>query len=151
MDVRADRLVVIAEGVRRARAGGGRQRAGCRTHGIRRPYFVFVGALDARKDPLSRLRTWEVAKRAGAEVELVLAGTASRQAPTDMGGAPQLGYLDQSSLVDLYSAVTSLLFPSRYEGFGLPILEAMACGCQASDLPQLESARGGWRRRCDRR
>jgi glycosyltransferase involved in cell wall biosynthesis len=46
-----------------------------------------------------------------------------------MSGAVQLGRVDDQELADLYSAASCLLFPSRYEGFGLPCLEAMACGC----------------------
>jgi glycosyltransferase involved in cell wall biosynthesis len=112
---------------------------------VRGPYLVFVGALDARKDPAALLRAWEVARRAGAEVELVLAGAASRQAPADMGPARRLGYLEHGALVDLYSAATCLVFPSRYEGFGLPVLEAMACGCPVvtyrnSSLPEVAGA-----------
>jgi len=40
-----------------------------------------------------------------------------------------LGQVDDAELADLYAAAGCLLFPSRYEGFGLPCLEAMACGC----------------------
>ena len=142
-EVPEDRLVVIPEGIASgfARAEGAHVRVAER-HGLTRPYFVFVGALDARKDPGGLLRSWEVARRAGANLDLVLAGAASRQAPSEMGAARRLGYLEHSALVDLYSAATCLLFPSRYEGFGLPILEAMACGCPAvtyrnSSLPEV--------------
>src|SRR5215472_9927494 len=142
-EVPEERLVVIPEGVAPgfAPAEGTHVRVAER-HGLTGPYFVFVGALDARKDPRGLLQSWEAAKRAGANLDLVLAGAASRQAPAEMGAARRLGYLEHSALVDLYSSATCLLFPSRYEGFGLPILEAMACGCPAvtyrnSSLPEV--------------
>jgi glycosyltransferase involved in cell wall biosynthesis len=141
--VPAERLVVVAEGVAPGfRPSADARERVARRHGIRGPYLLFVGALDARKDPRALLRAWRVAIAAGADVELVLAGASSRQAPADMGPARRLGYLDLPALVDLYSAATCLVFPSRYEGFGLPLLEAMACGCPAvayrnSSLPEV--------------
>jgi glycosyltransferase involved in cell wall biosynthesis len=48
-----------------------------------------------------------------------------------------LGYLSDEALINLYRASDALLFPTRYEGFGLPLLEAMAAECPiiASDIP----------------
>ncbi len=46
-----------------------------------------------------------------------------------MDGAVQVGRVADDVLADLYSAAACLVFSSRYEGFGLPCLEAMACGC----------------------
>jgi glycosyltransferase involved in cell wall biosynthesis len=141
--VAPDRLVVVPEGVAAGfrPAEGARERV-ARDRGIEKPYLLFVGALDVRKDPAALLRAWRVALAAGADVDLVLAGAAGRQAPADMGTARRLGYMDHASLVDLYSAAACLVFPSRYEGFGLPLLEAMACGCPAvayanSSLPEV--------------
>jgi glycosyltransferase involved in cell wall biosynthesis len=62
-------------------------------------------------------------------VDLVLAGSPGRQAPADLPGARRLGQVTHAELVDLYSAAACFVFPSRNEGFGLPLLEAMACGC----------------------
>src|SRR5438552_17107240 len=64
-----------------------------------------------------------------------------------MSGAIQLGRVDDEELADLYSAASCLLFPSRYEGFGLPCLEAMACGCPVaafsnSSLPEVVNGGG---------
>ena len=106
------------------------------------PYLLFVGALDVRKDPRGLLRAWRTAQAAGLTAPLVVAGEPGRQAPTDMGGARILGHLDGDDLVDLLSAAGCLLFPSLYEGFGLPALEAMACGClvvayRNSSLPEV--------------
>lgn len=92
-------------------------------------YLLFVGALDARKDPHALLRAWTTARLAHPDLKLVIAGAPGRQAPPSMSGAIQLGRVDDDELADLYSAAGCLVFPSRYEGFGLPCLEAMACGC----------------------
>jgi glycosyltransferase involved in cell wall biosynthesis len=92
-------------------------------------YLLFVGALDARKDPAGLLRAWSIAKAARPGLQLVIAGAPGRQAPPTMPGATGVGRVDNLELADLYTAAGCLVFPSRYEGFGLPCLEAMACGC----------------------
>jgi glycosyltransferase involved in cell wall biosynthesis len=97
--------------------------------GLDGTYLLFVGALDARKDPRSLLAAWARARDSRPELQLVIAGAPGRQAPPAMDGAMQLGRVDEEGLADLYTAAGCLLFPSRYEGFGLPCLEAMACGC----------------------
>jgi glycosyltransferase involved in cell wall biosynthesis len=93
------------------------------------PYLLFVGALDARKDPDALLRATKVARQSHPDLELVIAGDPGAQAPATMHGAIQVGRVDDEDLADLYSAAGCLVFSSRYEGFGLPCLEAMACGC----------------------
>ena len=72
----------------------------------------------------------------------MIAGDPGRQAPPTMPGAKMLGRVDDAELADLYTAAGCLVFPSRYEGFGLPCLEAMACGCPVaayrnSSLPEV--------------
>ncbi len=105
-------------------------------------YLLFVGALDARKDPVSLLRAWAAAREIRPELKLAVAGDPGRQAPRTMPGASLLGRVGDEDLADLYAAAGCLVFPSRYEGFGLPCLEAMACGCPVaafrnSSLPEV--------------
>jgi glycosyltransferase involved in cell wall biosynthesis len=98
-------------------------------HGVDGPYLLFVGALDARKDPASLMRAWQIARSEYPRLQLVIAGPPSKQAPTLMRDVINVGRVSDKDLCDLYSAASCLVFPSRYEGFGLPCLEAMACGC----------------------
>jgi glycosyltransferase involved in cell wall biosynthesis len=115
--------------------------------GLEPGYLLFVGALDARKDPRSLLRAWAAAKEVRPELELVVAGDPGRQAPATMPGARRLGRVGDEELADLYTAAGCLVFPSRYEGFGLPCLEAMASGCPVaafrnSSLPEVVGEAG---------
>jgi glycosyltransferase involved in cell wall biosynthesis len=118
-----------------------------RRWGLKPGYLLFVGSLDARKDPKSLLRAWRTATSAGQDLELVIAGDPGSQAPPNMGAAHRLGDVDDAELADLYAAAGCLLFPSRYEGFGLPCLEAMACGCPVaafrnSSVPEVVDGAG---------
>ena len=115
--------------------------------GLAPGYLFFVGALDARKDPQALLGAWTAARSVTGGIELVIAGQPGKQAPASMPGARMLGQVDDSELADLYTSAGCLVFPSRYEGFGLPCLEAMACGCPVatyrnSSLPEVVAEAG---------
>ena len=115
--------------------------------GVEPGYLLFVGALDARKDPASLLRAWTAAREVRPELQLVVAGNRGPQAPPNMPGATMLGRVDDGELADLYTAAGCFMFASRYEGFGLPCLEAMACGCPVatfrnSSLPEVVGEAG---------
>src|SRR5256885_4205286 len=115
--------------------------------GVGGPYLLFVGALDARKDPAALLAASNSARSSLPDLTLIIAGGPGRQGPADMPGAVRVGRVDDDSLADLYSAARCLVFPSRYEGFGLPCLEAMACGCPVaafrnSSLPEVVGGAG---------
>ena len=90
-------------------------------HGLATPFVLQVGTVEPRKD----VATLAAACRRAC-VPLVLAGAAPPgRAPA---GARLLGYVPRAQLAALYGAATVVAYASRYEGFGLPPLEAMACG-----------------------
>ncbi len=89
-------------------------------------YLLFVGAVEPRKDPLEALAA---AKAVG--LPLVVVGPhrdAALVRALHEGGADVRGYVEHEELVRLYQRAACLVFPTRYEGFGLPAAEAMACG-----------------------
>ena len=142
-----ERITVVAEGVGpayRPEPGAAERVAG--RWGLRAGYLLFVGALDRRKDPVALVRAWRAVRRAGHDLELVVACPPVADAGA-LGGARLLQGLPDEDVADLYRAAGCLVFPSRYEGVGLPVLEAMACGCPVvtysnSSLPEVAGEAG---------
>ncbi len=105
--------------------------------GIDRPYVLCVGALQARKNVPRAIEAFARLAGRDTDCELVVAG-GDRGGRTDVldailrtrmtGRVHLVGHVEEQELPALYSAARALLFPSLYEGFGLPALEAMACG-----------------------
>ena len=94
-----------------------------------RPYFLFLGTLEPRKNVARLLEAWrEVRKQ--HDVDLLLAGRVRPDfpAPATEPGLRLLGEIPESDLPGLYSGAVACVYPSLYEGFGLPVLEAMQCG-----------------------
>jgi glycosyltransferase involved in cell wall biosynthesis len=97
-------------------------------------YLLFVGALQARKDPVTAI---EALSLVDTGLRLVLVGPdkgaerKSRDAVARLGlnGRVEFaGHVEMDELASLYRDAEALVFPSRYEGFGLPVVEAMASG-----------------------
>jgi glycosyltransferase involved in cell wall biosynthesis len=108
-----------------------------RVLGIESPaYLLYVGNLEPRKNLRRLIRAWEIAQRSvPEEIELVVAGAKGSSLVFEqvaLGAVPPrvrfTGYVPDQHLPALYAGSLALVYPSLYEGFGLPPLEAMACG-----------------------
>jgi glycosyltransferase involved in cell wall biosynthesis len=119
-------------------------RPAARSHG--RPYFLFVGTLEPRKNIARLLEAWRQVKR-DCEVDLALAGRTRADFPAIQPepGLRLLGAVADAELPGLYSGAIAVLYPSLYEGFGLPVLEAMQCGALVitSRDPAIQEVTGG--------
>jgi glycosyltransferase involved in cell wall biosynthesis len=95
----------------------------------RRPYFLVTGTLEPRKNIGVLVEAWHELRKV-VEVDLVFAGRRRRDFPglAEEEGLRVLGAVEEETLPSLFSNAAALLFPSFYEGFGLPALEAMQCG-----------------------
>lgn len=124
-----------------------------RKHALGGPFVVHVGDLQPRKNQIGLIRAFEevVVNNPQLPHWLVLVGKGKFHAAEVHEAARRsrvaerirfTGYVDDEELRQIYSAADLFVFPSLYEGFGLPILEAMACGCpvacsKATAMPEV--------------
>jgi glycosyltransferase involved in cell wall biosynthesis len=139
------RVVAVGEGVDHlpppAPEAG---RRALRRHGVRGPFLLVVGTLEPRKNVQTALRAYRAAcPRLPRGTMLALAGPRGWGEPPIP--APGVVFLDDLSfpeLVALYGLASACIYVPRYEGFGLPPVEAMACGCPviSTPVPSVEGA-----------
>jgi glycosyltransferase involved in cell wall biosynthesis len=146
LGVERDRVRVVPPGVSAQLS----PTAGPRPAGLERPYVLAVGTASARKNLELLDRLAPRLREAG--LETVIAGSdrsylrpPSAPAGARGSGALRLGYVGEADLPALYAHAEVLAMPSLYEGFGLPCVEAMACGTPvvAADRAALPEACGG--------
>jgi len=108
-------------------------------HGLDRPYLIYVGTINKRKNLPNMIRAFALAREhvrsdalfaiagrigfGGGEVQQTIADAQAG------GFVKLLGYVADEDVPALYSGALGLLFATLYEGFGIPVLEAFGCGC----------------------
>lgn len=110
------------------------------------PYLLYAGTIEPRKNVPLLLEIWRELRRDHA-IDLVLAGRRradSIEIPPEPG-LRVLGLTEEDELAKLLAGAIALVYPSHYEGFGLPVLEAMQCGTPviASNDPAIAEVAGG--------
>jgi glycosyltransferase involved in cell wall biosynthesis len=118
---------------------------------IKKPFILYLGTLEPRKNIERIIDAYASLTSYHKTFDLVLAGSIGWKSESIFERIEKYnlkenvhitGYISQSEQVALYNRATCFVFPSLYEGFGMPALEAMACGCpviasNASSLPEV--------------
>ena len=136
----SDKVVVVRPGISEIFSPVGR------THSASRPYFLFVGSCKAHKNLARILRAFKES-RLDEQFQLIATGTASSDIvmllnQLEISAVQFIGPTSDAELASLYRGACGLIFTSIYEGFGLPIVESMACGTpvltsNAASMPEV--------------
>jgi glycosyltransferase involved in cell wall biosynthesis len=120
-------------------------------HQIQRPFFLAVGSVQPRKNLARLVEAFAQVRLGHPDVHLAIVGPRGFRASSLqdtivsrglVDAVRLLGYVSDDELAALYNAAIALVYPSVYEGFGLPVVEAMACGrpviaANTSSLPEV--------------
>lgn len=131
--IERDRIAVVPHGVRVATPTPDAVAAFRAAHGLARPYVLWTGTREPRKNLPGLLAAFELVAAADPELELVLVGPAGwgEEAGVPAGVRARVHHLGRLSWPDLqlaYAGARAFCFPSLWEGFGMPVLEAMGHG-----------------------
>lgn len=120
------------------------------------PFLIYVGGAEEHKGLIPALQSWLNARSVNPQLKIVIVGSAGdpwkvaiQKHLADQGvtGAIFAGYMPDDELWELYSRALALIFPSKYEGFGFPVLEAMklgtpVIGSNAASIPEVIGPEG---------
>ncbi|MCC2312931.1 glycosyltransferase family 4 protein [Cellulomonas xiejunii] len=136
--IEADRIRVVRHGVHPADVSPQDVAGWRRRTGVERPYVLWCGTLEPRKNVRGVVAAFAAAQAQGLEHDLVLVGPRGWGAEQEHvaravdavrpGSVRLLGRLSAADLQTAYAGASAFVFPSLWEGFGLPVLEAMAHG-----------------------
>jgi glycosyltransferase involved in cell wall biosynthesis len=147
-----ERIEVIHHGVADGffHVSPGETRAAASKHGLSRPYILFVGTLEPRKNVDTLIEGFlQLPPSMRKDVDLVLAGAMgwrsqqlAERLRAGIPGVRWLGYVTENDLAGLTAGAMVFAYPSLYEGFGLPVAQAMAAGVpvvtsNVSSLPEI--------------